>query len=122
MEITTIKGKFRIIDFSISHKILLLRTSTISEINGEIIVNNTDIFFAPTAYMELPTYFTDIKLYLGEELDWEYIQNKIPDLISPFHKLFVIMTNDVKYYVLASRVEIQTNNLPPLETSIGLKR
>jgi len=122
MEITTIKGKFRIIDFSISHKILLLRTSIISEINGEIIVNNTDIFFAPTDYMELPTYFTDIKLYLGEELDWEYIQNKIPDLISPFHKLFVIMTNDVKYYVLAGRVQVMENNLPPLETSIGLKR
>ena len=116
-----IEGFFNITDYSLTHNILLLRTTTVK--NDEIV--NTDLLFSSTFYLEIPTYFNDLLIENGGESDCQYISKRCDaefvDSLEP-KDVFVLKTNEQRYFVGARKLEIITNSLRPGETSIGVKK
>ena len=117
MEKIELKGHFRIADYSLTHKVLLLRNNT--QI-GETF-HNVDILFGGTFYIEIATRLNDIVIEIGDEQDMEYI---IPRSNGQaiLGKVFIIHSGGIKYYVGAGQMEILENSLDILETSIGAKK
>lgn len=116
-----IEGHFNIIDYSLTHNILLLKTTQV--VNSKPI--NTDLLFSSTYYLEIPAYFTDIEIIESTDADRDYVLSRCrSDFVSTLDKkdVFVFRTNQQTYYVGARRLEIYTNSDSPGETSIGLKR
>lgn len=120
MDKITLRGFFTVLDFSITHKMLLIRNT---EVVKDISLN-TDICFISTFYMDIPTIFTDIVIEQGTYKDCTYILNRCdPEYISVTPKdVFILYSQGKKYYVGARKLEITTNNLDPNETSLGPKR
>ncbi|GGG60513.1 hypothetical protein [Hymenobacter glacieicola] len=122
MENTFFKGRFKILDFSIAHKILLIRKEEV--VNHKF--KNTDLLFAGTFFIELPTILDDISIFLGNEEDYEYLRGKMTEelILENLNtsSIFCIKSCGLKYYVVADTLEINENDYDPSETSIGLKR
>lgn len=119
MEKKIFNGEFKVLDYSISHRILLIRFSEIKD--GECF--NTDIAFVSTYYVELPTVLSNIEIYEGELSDYSYVLERcnIENEVG-FRKVYVLISENSKYYIGAGNYQIQQNSLLPLETSLGLKR
>lgn len=96
-------GNFELWSFSRSHSILTFRHSEIR--NGAI--QNNDIVFIGTYYLEIPDSLRNPIIYEGGLEDQEIMakKNKGVELIWEFNKVFVIECRDAKYYVGAGKIQ-----------------
>lgn len=111
--------EFNIFDCFISHRILILRHSYISDEKNW----NLDIKFEGVTYLELPTNLSGIHLYNGSDLDRDYILSRYDgeeneNTPNNLMELFVILNRKKRYYIMASCVSIETNDLPNDVSSI----
>ncbi|WP_086597139.1 hypothetical protein [Hymenobacter crusticola] len=114
-------GHFNVIDFSFSHKILLIRNTEIVN-EGPF---NTDLLFQSTYYLEIPTRFNGITIERGTLQDCDYLKSKCTSdsiiNIDPA-RIYILHSEEKKYYIGAWKLQIITNTYDAGETSIGLKR
>ena len=78
-----------------------------------------------TYYLELPTRLEDITIASGTASDCQYVRAKCSEEDAPHvapTNVFVLQTQERKYYIGAYKFELLTNTYDPGETSIGLKR
>lgn len=111
----SLKGHFRIFDYFVSHSQLLLRCS---ETDDQRCIN-TDILFEGVEYIELPTFFEDPTLSLGNKDDLEAAAKRSSQPFVPeLQQVFVVQAQQQRYLVVAVSLEVSRNELPPLESSI----
>jgi hypothetical protein len=111
-----LNGQFHVMDYSLSHKILLLRAT------DDVGLLNQDVFFISTIYMEIPTIINNMEIYTGSKEDIKHVAIRCGERSIKGYSVFVIISGNSKYYICAMRLEIKENNLDPLETSIGIKK
>ncbi|KOY86812.1 hypothetical protein AD998_12265 [bacterium 336/3] len=125
MEKIELKGFFTLIDFSVTHKLLLLRKSDFNFDKVEPL--NTDIIFAGVAYLELDTIFEDITISkLGDKHDIEYFRQRscietYDDDFVIHENIFVLESQGKKFYIVARDVIIENNNYDSAKTSLKPK-
>ena len=117
MEKIELKGFFAMTDYSLTHHIVLIRSTVV--VNGE--PRNTDVLFSGTFYIELATMLEDLMVEQGNEDDLNYVKMRSNGQ-AVLGKVFVIHSVGVKYYIGARQMEILENSLDVLETSIGAKK
>ena len=110
-------GFFEILDYRLSHRLLLIRSTNI--VNETPV--NTDIIFVEVYFLEVPTCFENISIELANEAEYNYVQSKhcFP-VVQQYDKVFKIKTNNKEYFIGCWEYRIETNNLLPLETSITM--
>lgn len=114
-------GLFDLIDFSLTHRVLLLRTTEVVDMKPE----NTDLLFSSTFYVELPTYFENLEILETTQEDCTYVQGRCINENIPrvdLDEVYVLYVNQNKYYIGARRLQVVKNNYESGETSIGAKR
>lgn len=114
-------NELHLLDYSLSHSILLLRTTEVLE-GGH---KNTDLLFGSTFYVELPIRLYQATLFQGTIKDFDYVRSRCNEETARFIELsevFVITAFGRRYYIGARQVQVFANTYDPLETSIGLKR
>lgn len=110
-----------VMDFSLTHRILLLRMTEIVGITHQ----NTDLLFESTFYVELPVNLYGATLSLGIDEDVAYVRSRCDEEISVWiepREVFVLTAFDRKYYIGAGRLQVLHNTYLGGETSIGAKR
>jgi hypothetical protein len=119
---------FETLDYNLSHKRLLLRgEESINIENSESFFSNIDLIFVSTFYVDVPFEGFLIKtIELANEDDILYLHSRY--LIRKCHygihpmslkKTFVLHSNkNIKYYVCASNLVINRNDLMPSISSI----
>lgn len=114
------KGIFTVMDYALSHKILLIRNTIIKDQAAY----NTDIGFMAVYYLEIITTFDDLIIRKGEAEDVDRVIKRCGKDASSVttENVFVLESGGEKYYVGAYQVDIYNNTYDPLETSIGIKR
>ena len=115
------KGFFTVMDFSLTHKMLLIRKTDIVDEEPY----NTDIAFIGVFYMDITTIYYDLTITQGTDEEAEKISHKcnkefIGDISG--EDIFVLESEGRKYYIGAAKMDIMNNTYSPLETSIGAKR
>ena len=112
---------FTVIDFSLSHRILLLRSSEGVLVDDKINITNLDVAFLFTSYMEICPNLEGLNIKVASSEEKELLSQKLT--IEEGKNIFVIESNEKsKYYIVCGALHIYKNNLPSDETSIGLKR
>lgn len=112
-------AEFDVFDCFNSHRILILRHSFISNDKNW----NLDIRFEGVTYLELPTNMSKIQIFNGLDEDRDYIatryegedNNNSPNSLM---ELYVIISKEKRFYVMASSISIETNDLPRDVSSI----
>ena len=115
------KGYFQVMDFSLTHKMLLIRKTDIVDEEPY----NTDISFAGVFYIEITTVYDDLHISFGNEEDVKDISSRCDeDYIGDISttNIFILESNGKRYRVGAAQMDIQNNTLYPPETSLGPKR
>lgn len=109
---------FDVLDYSISHKVLLLRGTDIIESNGEYISHtNIDLLFGSTQYIQMPTWFEDgIKIIKG------VVDIEVNGRILLAKEYFELHNKDNIYYIESYGMEILENSLDTAESSIDSKK
>ena len=103
------------LDYSISHKILLLRNNDSYESQGP----NTDLTFESVYFMDMPTSMEDIVLYEGDDEVFKQIEAKcVREIFRQYETVFVLESQGKKYYVGCWRYQIKQNNLNPLTSGL----
>ena len=119
----SLEGPFRIVDYSISHSVILLRKTEIIDVTP----HNTDLLLGGVFYLEIPAWLEDITVEHGTEADWTYVrtrcweETKVVDFYGR-ENIFVFKCGDKKYFIGANSLKVFENTYDPLETSIGMKR
>jgi hypothetical protein len=106
------KAYFRFLDYHISHKQLLIRGE--NAIEGD----NIDVVFEGTHFLNCPTTFNGIKIYLLDEDSSK--TNEVP--IFPFAKNFLVESEGKKYFIQAGALRIFRNSLTLWESCIMTER
>ena len=111
------EGFFKLIDYNVSHKLLLIRNTEIEK--NEI--NNCDILFIGVYYLDIPENFESISINEANESDYNIIEEKCHFKVYRAHqKLFRIESSGKKYYIGCTNYKVEKNNLNPLESSIKI--
>ncbi len=115
MDKITFSGTFNMLDYIISHKVLLFRSLHLNENN-----KNIDIIFEGVFYLELPTRIHGFQIYEADVNTFTEISNKHNEIIRPEFgkKIFSIQSDNKQYYIGCVRVMVKENTLDPLESSI----
>ncbi len=108
------EGTFRILDYSISHKLLLLRSTEIE--NEEVF--NKDILFISVFYIEIKETLEGIILREGDIKDFKYVEKKYGNQLTQLNKVFILESQGCRYYIGASAYRPSENNLLPSKSSI----
>ncbi|TAJ12151.1 hypothetical protein DMA11_13920 [Marinilabiliaceae bacterium JC017] len=102
---------FNILDYRLSHKLLIIRASFLE--NNELV--NIDILFKGVFYIETSTNMDGILIVEGNEADYKRVQKKYGD-ISNSEKVFKLKSKMGDYLIGALSYEINKNKLPPLKS------
>ena len=107
--------EFNLLDYNISHKVLLYRGQIKKEIK-----QNIDLIFEGVFYIEVPTRLHGLILYEADEILKEEILKKISEKFYPElgQTFFVIESDNKRYIIGCNRFLIQENSLIYLESSI----
>ncbi|MFD2523004.1 hypothetical protein [Emticicia soli] len=110
---------FCVMDFSLSHKVLLIRGTTVTEKAGEYISHeNIDLLFDGTHFVQIPTFFENgLLIKKGAE---DLTINA--DITLKAGQYFEIINNKNSYFIKARGFEILKNNLDTAESSIDGKK
>ncbi|MBA4851695.1 hypothetical protein [Emticicia sp. BO119] len=110
---------FEVMGFSLSHKVLLIRSTTVVEENGEYVSHeNIDLLFGGTHFIQMPTWFK------GEILIKKVDKDKIinAQIVLKAGQYFEIINNHNTYYIQAGLFEILKNKLNTAFSSIYAKK
>ena len=115
MQPTELRGFFSILDYHISHRRMLIRSTETSE-EG---VQNTDLLFDGIFYIEMPDKLDVVTIREGSEQEYEYVESRcFFEVHRQFSKVFVLRSQGKDYYVGARSFEASENDMPPLESSL----
>ena len=115
MHPTELIGFFSILDYHISHRRMLVRSTETSE-EG---VRNTDLLFDGVFYIEMPDKLDGVTIREGSEQEYEYVEGRcFFEVHRQFSKVFVLRSQEKDYYVGARGIEVSENDKPPLESSL----
>lgn len=101
---------FKIYDYNISHKQLLIRGENFSE------NYNIDIVFEGTELINCSTHLCGIKIYQlnQEEINTKGINN------NNSNRVFLIISNNIEYYIVTGIMRVYKNRLNWDESSIDM--
>jgi len=115
MEKKQFLGEFSLLDYNISHKVLLFRKSSNTEEN-----QNIDLVFEGTFYLEVPTKLKNIIVYQADEETTNKVIKRYGGMFYPEYSqvIFVIESGTALYYIGCIRLLITENSLNLLTSSI----
>ena len=115
MEKKYLIGDYNLLDYNISHKVLLFRNKIDSESN-----QNVDLIFEAVFYLEVPTRLRNIVLFQADENTINVLLNKFNEKFYPEfgQTVFVIESENKQYFIGCNRYLIQENALDHLTSSI----
>jgi hypothetical protein len=108
------KGIFNLVNFSFTHRTLLLRKTKITKSASY----NTDILFVGSFYTEIPLKLSGLTIELGTLEDRDYLLTRCDEKAVHsigLEEVYVIRSQNKKYYIGARAIEIDKNNYLPLE-------
>ena len=115
MKALNFKGSFKILDYRMSHKLLLLRAS---KRKGDTL-SNIDILFRGVFYLEIPERLEDIVIRKAIQEEVDYVCNRCYyNVFLQYSEIFVLECANSKYFIGAGDFQVSENQLPPLESSI----
>ncbi|WP_337040264.1 hypothetical protein [Emticicia sp. 17c] len=110
---------FDMMDFSLSHKVLLIRGTIVTGKAGKYISHeNIDLLFGGTDFIQIPTSFE--RGILIKKGDKDKIINT--QVVLKAGEYFEIINNNNSYFIRAAVFEILKNNLNTAESSIDGKK
>lgn len=107
-------GLFSLFEYCKSHKQFLFRSHNIE------LKENSDILFSDVEYLDLPLYFSNPKIYIGNEDIRKEISRRFD--LKRNQKVIVIEEDGRRYFVVAFNILFQKNSYHPQETSMPIKR
>jgi hypothetical protein len=115
MEKKQFKGEFNVLDYNISHKVLLLRRHDLS-----LPMENLDLIFESVFYMEIITRLNDIIIYQADIKTTDELQKRFSRIFYPqFGQVFYILESEGgKFIIGCGRYLVKENSLDYLESSI----
>ena len=115
MENIKLEGTFKILDYRLSHQLLLIRASH----RSDDILSNTDLLFENVFYVEVAESFKNPIIEKANQEEIEYVRQKSNYNISlQRSNVFVLKCGKFKYYIGGRKLKVSKNILPPLESSI----
>jgi hypothetical protein len=103
---------FKIWCHFVTHNQLLLRSD--KDLVPER--QNIDLVFFDVRYQEIPTSLWGVSIEIATEEEGAYIQNKHSDNISPGLSVFAITTGGRRFFIVAGRLLVYSNDLNSLNT------
>ncbi len=100
--------KFKLWFYQISHSEAIIRSPK-TDLN-KIYSSNIDIYLGDIDYIEIPWIFYGLKIDQATEEDALYLCKRLAKDI-PLEKIVVFITEERRYYVVASIIEILENDL-----------
>ncbi|MES2485822.1 MAG: hypothetical protein V4581_07725 [Bacteroidota bacterium] len=102
---------FKLWSYTVSHKSLILRSPLFSKDITEVgydpaLVNNIDIEFSGVEYLNMPSFFSGIKV----EVLLDNIVNFEPYLQWPHDRVFKIIASEGIFHIIASSCVIGTSS------------
>ena len=103
---------FKVGDYSITHKMLLIRSP-----KGGGFESNIDIHFRGVSFFELPTLMTGLRIVAPQEDEIDRIKRSVTDkfLEEDFH---VVESSGKRFVVVAIAQHVLENELDIFETSL----
>lgn len=107
--------RFQFWKYRVSHGELLIRSPKSYEND-----TNIDFMFFSVEYVELPRFFEKVTLVEPTDEDFEYIKSRMTRPMRN-NKIFVLMTENKKYYVVGIHLKVSENNLEFFELPFEMK-
>ena len=104
--------RFQLLFYQISHGEMIIRSQ-----KNDNCIQTIDIYFGDVIYMEIPSELNGIKFRRAIADDVSYINSKIEKEITQ-DKIVVIISEDKEYYIVASVISINENDLSFVELPI----
>ena len=104
--------RFQLLFYQISHGEMIIRSQ-----KNDNNIQTIDIYFGDVIYMEIPSELNGIKFRRAIADDVSYINSKIEKEITQ-DKIVVIISEDKEYYIVASVISINENDLSFVELPI----
>ncbi len=104
--------RFQLLFYQISHGEMIIRSQKNNNYNKTI-----DIYFGDVNYMEIPSELNGIRFRRANADDVTYIKSKIKKYITQ-DEIVVIVSEDKEYYIVASVISINENDLSFVELPI----
>src|SRR5687768_14196095 len=104
---------FKVWEYWVSHGQLLVRSA--ADIHYP---RNIDVMFVDVRYMELPTTLMH-GLELGDLRPED--QRRATEMVGPiiYHQVFVLVSGERRYLVVAGAVYVEENDLPLMKSSLA---
>ena len=113
------EGYYELIDSSNSHNQLLFRKTITS---NEGVISNEDLIFIGVRFMYIPFELNGFEIKQIEHSNNNPLAEVFERYLDQSPKIVQIISDQNDYYVLADRVQIQTNNLKLDEPGLPIKR
>ena len=104
--------RFQLLFYQISHGELIIRSQ-----KNDNYVHTIDIYFGDVIYMEIPSELNGIRFRRANADDVSYINSKIKNYIIQ-DNIVVIISEEKEYYIVASVISINENDLSFVELPI----
>ncbi len=104
--------RFQLLFYQISHGEMIIRSQKNNNYNKTI-----DIYFGDVNYMEIPSELNGIRFRRANADDVTYVKSKIKKYITQ-DEIVVIVSEDKEYYIVASVISINENDLSFVELPI----
>ena len=104
--------RFQLLFYQISHGELIIRSQ-----KNDNYIKTIDIYFGDVIYMEIPSELNGIRFRRGIADDVRYIKSRLEKDITQ-DKIVVILSEDKEYYIVASVISINENDLSYVELPI----
>ena len=104
--------RFQLLFYQISHGELIIRSQ-----KNDNYIHTIDIYFGDVIYMEIPSELNGIRFRRANADDVSYINSKIKKHIIQ-DNIVVIISEEKEYYIVASVISINENDLSFVELPI----
>ena len=104
--------RFQLLFYQISHGELIIRSQ-----KNDNYFHTIDIYFGDVIYMEIPSELNGIRFRRANADDVSYINSKIKKYIIQ-DNIVVIISEEKEYYIVASVISINENDLSFVELPI----
>lgn len=110
--------QFKIWEYWVSHSRLLLRSpGDLRHPAGSSESRNIDISFVGVLYIDLPAVIQNLEIVEAIEEDRQRAERALGGPL-PYGHLFVIVTGDRRYMVVALNMFVSENDLPLMQTAV----
>jgi len=110
---SALERRFRVWDYNVSHKQMLIRSP-----HGADDPMNFDILFFGVEYVDLASTMKGVSFDQPTDRDYEAVAQRMGKSVQIPKKLFVIVSSGIRYYVVAAYMNVQENQLDFMESSL----